>query len=235
MIYIRGDTHGQIGQVSEAAMSGESSWTHEDVLIVAGDFGFVFMGEQSCLSEKNNLDFLARKPYTILFVDGNHEGFPFLKHYPEEIRYGAPVRRIRSNIFWLQRGYVYTIEGHTFFVMGGASSVDRVFRQQYFERTGERIWFEEELPTQAEYTRAIANLSDRGRKTDYIITHTAPASVIFRLTKEMPDEHEVELAGFLDWIYHEICFKKWFFGHFHVDQVVDKKVIACFKQVHKLE
>lgn len=235
MIYIRGDTHGQIDQLSESVMFGERSWTQEDILIVTGDFGYVFMGEQNYISEKNNLDALARKPYTILFVDGNHEGFPFLKQYPEEIRYGAPVRRIRNNIFWLQRGHVYGIEGRTFFVMGGAYSVDRAFRKQYFERTGERIWFEEELPNREEYTRAIVNLNAYGRKVDYIITHTAPTSVILRLTRRMPDEHEMELTGFLDWVYHEIQFKKWFFGHYHVDQIINKKIIACFKQVHKLK
>ena len=235
MIYIRGDTHGQIDQLSESVIFGERSWTQEDILIVTGDFGYVFMGEQNYTSEKNNLDMLARKPYTILFVDGNHEGFPFLKQYPEEIRYGAPVRRIRNNIFWLQRGYVYGIEGRTFFVMGGAYSVDRAFRRQYFERTGEKIWFEEELPNSEEYNRGIANLNAYGRKVDYVITHTAPTSIVLQMTMSLPDVHEVELTGFLDWVYHEVQFRKWFFGHFHMDQVINDTVIACCNQVHRLD
>ena len=49
---------------------------------------------------------------------GNHEGFDYLLNYPEEERYSASVRRIRDNIFWLQRGFVYTIEGIRVFVMG---------------------------------------------------------------------------------------------------------------------
>lgn len=234
MVYIRGDTHGQIGQFTEEAMPGESSWSKEDILIVTGDFGFVFMGE-NYTSEKNDLDCLARKPYTILFVDGNHEGFPFLMQYPEETRYGAPVRRIRNNIFWLQRGYIYNIEGYTFFVMGGAYSVDRAFRQQYFDRTGEKIWFEEELPNNEEYNRAVANLNHCGRSVDYIITHTAPAAVIYRLTNGMPDSNEKELAGFFEWVYNEVSFTKWFFGHFHIDQVFYDGLISCYRQVNKLE
>lgn len=235
MIYIRGDTHGQIGHFSDDVMSGESTWTQEDILIVTGDFGYVFMGEHNYISEKNNLDTLARKPYTILFVDGNHEGFPFLKQYSEEIRYGASVRRIRNNIFWLQRGYVYSIEGRTFFVMGGAYSVDREFRQQHFESTGEEIWFKEELPNREEFNRATTSLNACGRKVDYVITHTAPTSIILRLTKSLPEVHEMELTGFLDWVYHEVQFRKWFFGHFHVDQVINDAVTACCNQVHKLE
>lgn len=235
MIYIRGDTHGQIAQFTEEAMPGEASWTREDVLIVTGDFGYVLMGERKYLSEKNNLDVLAGKPYTILFVDGNHEGFPFLKQYPEEIRYGAPVRQIRNNIFWLQRGYVYLIEGNTFFVMGGAYSMDKEFRQQYFKRTGEKIWFKEELPNKEEFNRAISSLNLYGRSVDYVITHTAPMSVIYRLTGGMPNSKEIELAGFLDWVYYNINFKKWFFGHFHMDRIVDDQIMACYHQVYKLE
>ena len=106
MIFIRGDTHGEEGQFTEQAMPGEAAWNAEDILLIAGDFGCVFQGEDRYMSERNKLNALAKKPYRILFVDGNHEGFPFLMAYPEEIQYGAPVRKIRDNIFWLQRGYI---------------------------------------------------------------------------------------------------------------------------------
>lgn len=101
MIRIRGDTHNEIGQFTEEVMPGESTWTKDDILIVAGDFGYVLHGEDLYLSERNNLNTLAQKPYTILFVDGNHEGFLYLGAYPEELHFGALVRRIRKNIFWL--------------------------------------------------------------------------------------------------------------------------------------
>lgn len=114
MINITGDRHGEEARFSDTALPDQSKWTEADKLIIAGDFGFVFQGEKKFLSEKNKLDALAKKKYEILFVDGNHEGFDFLVDYPEEERYGAPVRRIRDNIFWLQRGYIYTIEGKTF-------------------------------------------------------------------------------------------------------------------------
>lgn len=123
MISITGDRHGEEARFSDTALPDQSKWTEADKLIIAGDFGFVFQGEKQFISERNKLDTLAEKKYEILFVDGNHEGFDFLFNYPEEVRYGAPVRRIRDNVFWLQRGYVYTIEGKTFFVMGGAYSI----------------------------------------------------------------------------------------------------------------
>ncbi len=234
MIYIRGDTHGEESQFSDQAMAGESSWTADDILMIAGDFGFVFQGEDRYLSERNKLDSLAKKPYRILFVDGNHEGFPFLSAYPEEIQYGAPVRRIRKNIFWLQRGYIYDIEGFSFFVMGGAHSMDKAFRMKYFEVCGEKIWFEEELPSKDEFNRAIASLRAHNMEVDYIVTHTAPRTIIPRIIHAAPDMTDAELTGFLDWVYHEVKFKKWYFGHFHEDLEINDQMMACYTQIREI-
>lgn len=227
MIYIIGDRHGEEDVFSEEKLPGQSLWTANDIVIVTGDFGYVMRGERNNLPEKNKLDALARKPYTILFCDGNHEGFDYLEQYPEEVRYVAPVRCIRNNIFWLQRGYIYTIEGKTFFVMGGAYSIGKAFRMRYQEICGEKIWFEKELPSPEEYRRAIQNLEASNNKVDYIITHTAPRSIIPRIIHGYPDDHDRELTGFLDWVYHEISYVRWFFGHFHTDAVVNDLIICC--------
>lgn len=234
MIYIIGDRHGENGGFSEETLPGQAAWTSDDTVIVTGDFGYVMRGEQNNLPERNTLNALAKKPYTILFCDGNHEGFDYLVKYPEEMRYGAPVRRIRDNVFWLQRGYVYTIEGKTFFVMGGAYSMDKAFRLWHQECTGEKIWFEQELPTAEEYQRAIQSLQDHSNRVDYILTHTAPRSVIPRIIAAYPDDHDRELTGFFDWIYHEVSFTKWYFGHFHVDVPIGDSLIACYAQIHRL-
>jgi hypothetical protein len=56
MIYIRGDTHGEECQFSEQAMPGESSWTADDILLIAGDFGFVFQrGKIDTFPNETNL------------------------------------------------------------------------------------------------------------------------------------------------------------------------------------
>lgn len=235
MIYVRGDTHGEIANFSDEMMPGQSSWTQDDTLIVCGDFGFIF---HCNLAEKNNLDMLSRKPYTTLFVCGNHENYDALERYPEEVRYGAPVRKITDNIFWLQNGFVYTIEGKTFFVMGGGYSRDKAWRLQYEKVYGEKIWFKQEMPTPEQYLRAIATLETRDMKVDYIITHTAPRTIIPRLIYRAPDPHEAELNGFLDWIYrHEKTqFHKWFFGHFHLDdEQVNDRMVACYHTVYRIE
>ena len=232
MIYIRGDTHGDCTYFSDTWMPRQSAWTAKDKLIVTGEFGFVFSGGPS---EHNKLDELAKKPYEILFLDGNHENFDTLVTYPEEMRYGAPVRRIRDNIFWLQRGYLYSIEGKRFFVMGGGYSIDKSWRMNYERTGGQKIWFPQEMPSAEEYRRAIATLEGCEKKVDYILTHTAPRIIIPRVLHKNPDPHEGELNGFLDWVYHEVAFQKWYFGHFHMDMQVNDQMIACFEQVYQIE
>ena len=235
MIYIRGDTHGDPGEFTPEVMPGEDRWTKDDILLITGDFGFLLRDGEKHPRELEKLDTLARKPYTIAFVDGNHEGFPFLNACPTEVRWGAPVKRLRHNVFWLRRGYIYTIAGIRFFVMGGAYSPDKAFRLKYAHISGEAIWFPEELPCPEEYHRAIASLEAAGKKVDYILTHTAPRSIIPRLIHAMPDPHDAELTGFLDWVCHEVEFRGWYFGHFHEDLHLDDRLVAVFRQVHCLK
>lgn len=234
MVYVIGDRHGEADSFCEERLPGQCRWTAEDTVIVTGDFGFVMRGEKNSLPERSKLDALAEKPYTVAFCDGNHEAFPYLEEYPEEIRFGAPVRRIRENVLWLRRGNVYTIEGKTFFVMGGAHSMDREWRLRYQEICGERIWFPEELPSAEEYRRAIRSLEAHRHRVDYIITHTAPRTIIPRILGRYPDDHDRELTGFLDWVYHDVAFTRWYFGHFHEDLEVNEQMVCCYTKVHKI-
>ncbi len=234
MIHVRGDTHGCLDRFSDLWMPGESRWSAGDLLIVTGDFGFVFLGEEENPEEQKKLDALAQKPYEILFVDGNHEGFDHMEHYPEEHRHGGPVRRLRPNIFWLRRGNIYTIQDKTFFVMGGGYSLDKSWRVAHEQVYGQRIWFPQEMPTAEEYHRATDSLQAHGMRVDYILTHTAPRIIIPRVIHRPPDPHEAELNGFLDWVYHEVEFKQWFFGHFHEDLKVNDHMVACYELVHSL-
>lgn len=231
MIYIHGDTHGYLSAFEELT----PVLTKDDKLIITGDFGFVFHGGDADAVERNKLDELAKKPYEILFLDGNHENFPILETYPEIIRHGAPVRQLRPNIFWLQRGYVYTIEDKTFFVMGGGYSIDKARRMDYQRCSGQPVWFAEEMPSDEEYRRAIRNLEAHGMTVDYILTHTAPSGIIQQIICRPPDPHEAELNRFLDWIYYTATFKRWYFGHLHEDRNLYDLMIACYNDVHPLE
>jgi hypothetical protein len=236
MVYVTGDTHRDIRYFTPGPLCRDPGWGPGDKVIVTGDFGFVMEGEENSDREKYMLDELGRKDFEILFVDGNHEGFPYLEQYPEELRYGAPVRRIRRNIFWLQRGYVYIIEGMTFLTLGGAASMDKAWRLSYCDQHGIPIWFEREIPSDEELDRALESLRRHGGKVDYIITHTAPKTFFRKLVGRDPSiyDADVSLTRRLYEIYCEAEFTHWFLGHFHVDQALNDRMIACMDLVHRL-
>lgn len=224
MIYITGDTHGEQARFSPAAMPGEDKWGEDDILIICGDFGFLFANDAR---ENAFLDKLSEKPYTICFCDGNHENFPAIYAYPQEEWNGGRVHRIRKNIFHLMRGQVFLIDGKKIFAMGGAYSIDKYMRKDGLS------WWKEELPSNEEYREATQNLRESGNCVDYIITHTAPREMIRRMGK-YPDMHDAELTGFLEWIMYEVKFKKWFFGHWHTDEEFDERFRALWFDVETI-
>ncbi|MGN1050741.1 MAG: metallophosphoesterase [Acutalibacteraceae bacterium] len=221
MIYITGDTHGDINRFSSDYLPGEELWTENDYLIVCGDFGLIFYDDKE---EKEQLDNLSEKPYTILWVCGNHENFNALYKYPIEIWNGGKVHRIRKNIFHLMRGQIFNINGKKFFTFGGAYSIDR------YMRVKNKSYWEEELPNDEEYNEAIKNLNFNDKTVDYIITHTAPKEIVRRMGY-YPDPHDMQLTGFLEWVMYEVSYSKWFFGHWHEDKEIDNKHRALYYDV----
>ncbi len=225
MIYITGDTHGEIGRFGEHGIDGAHTLTEKDYLIVTGDFGFLFYppGTMEYASRQGDLDTMSKKPYTILFVDGNHENFPMIFSYPEEEWMGGRVHRIRPNILHLMRGQVYTIQGKTFFTMGGAYSIDRYLRQE-----GVSFW-QEEIPSPEEYKTATANLARVNNRVDVVLTHTAPLEIIRQMGRT-PDPHDRELCGFLEWVMYDVKFEHWYFGHWHIDRTFYGKIHAVYQE-----
>lgn len=232
MIYVTGDTHGD----TDTLMNGRHipdgrKLCRDDKMIVCGDFGFVMHADkfEGRYSDEWKLDRLEKEyPCELLFVSGNHENFNRLETCPAEERYGGSVRRIRKNIFLLRRGEVYNIEGKSFFTFGGAYSTDRAFRKE------NESWWPKELPSPREYSNAVNNLKKYKNSFDYIITHTCPYRLIPMMGKYC-DPHEAELSGFLDWIFTDVKFSRWFFGHWHTDrEFYGGKIIGCYETVYKI-
>ena len=202
MIYITGDTHAFFDQLTNRME--HAGITQGDTAIVCGDFGFTWGRDY----DEMHLDAMEQLPYTIAFVDGNHENFDKLYEYPVVDFCGGRAHQVRQNVFHLMRGEVFEIEGHSFFCFGGAYSTDKAGRTPHIE------WWPQELPTNEDYKHARASLERIGYKTDYVLTHTIPTSFIHRLGK-YPDGHDAELTGYFEWLYRGLDFKKWFAGHFH--------------------
>ena len=114
MIYVTGDVHGEyydfMNRICGAGVK------KDDTVIVCGDFGLVWNDEY----HKFFLKALANQPFSVLFVDGNHEDFDLLYTYPVEQWNGGNIHKIADNIYHLMRGQVFEIE------IGRASCRERV-------------------------------------------------------------------------------------------------------------
>ena len=116
-IFITGDTHGDFTRFKKEVFYEQAELTKEDCIIITGDFGGVW---DSSANERYWLDWLEQKPFTTLFVSGNHENFDLLAEYPVEDWCGGTVQRIRPSVIHLMRGQVYSIQGKKFFKIGRA-------------------------------------------------------------------------------------------------------------------
>lgn len=216
----------------------------DDYIILCGDYGGVWSDTPE---EKYWLDWLEEKPWTTLWVDGNHENFDILNSFPVHHWHGGNVHYVRPHVIHLMRGQAYEIAGNTFFTMGGAQShdiedgildpaaPDFQIRYSGLKRAGRRrfrvlgkSWWPEELPSDEEYLTAMETLERIGWKADYVITHCAPTSIALAINRRNEPDR---LSDFLDMVNSRLDFQHWFFGHFHDNRAVDAKHILLWEQI----
>ena len=121
-VYITGDCHGDFRKFSTDSFPEQKGLSRDDFVIVCGDFGLW----HDTKDERYWLNWLQSKPFTLLFVDGNHENFDRLysDEFPIIDFHGGKVHKIRENVYHLMRGHVFELCGKKFFAFGGASSHD---------------------------------------------------------------------------------------------------------------
>ena len=164
MIYITGDTHGDLSHFKDPKLTrlGE-----KDIVIVCGDFGFLW--DPNDPKEKRNLEWLKKRKYTICFLDGAHENFDMLDSYTPYRWKGGNTHKIADNIYHLMRGEMFMFENKTFFVMGGGESEDKDMREDGVS------WWKAELPTAEDLKNGQDNLREYKYAVNYVLTYEAPA------------------------------------------------------------
>ena len=208
MIYVTGDTHQNINikKLTIDFFPEQKFMTKNDYVIICGDFGCVWNGSNS---DKYWQRWFDNKNFTTLFVDGNHENFNLIKQYPISEWNGGKVQFITPSIIHLMRGEIYNIDGYSFFAMGGASSHDIEFRTENIS------WWKDELPNDKEYENAFKNLEKHNNKVDFIISHCCSDNVQNMINSNYVHD---KLTNFFRIIDETVEFKKWFFGHYHIDK-----------------
>lgn len=247
-IFITGDTHGDFTRFKKGIFPEQAEMTKEDCVIITGDFGGVW---DNSAEERHWLDWLEKKPFTTLFVTGNHENYDLLAEYPVEEWHGGQVQKIRPSVIHLMRGQLYSIQGKAFFTMGGASSHDiqdgilepddplfkkkcrRLDASGAMYRVNHRSWWKEELPSEEEYQTARDTLDRAGWAVDYIITHCCSTSVQDELSSGFYKADA--LTDFLDEITQRCQFKYHFFGHYHTNKIIQAKYVLLYEQIIRLK
>ena len=163
--FVTGDTHGSqsydlygidgfMRRFGTTAFPEQRGMSKDDYVLILGDFGGVWHTERTAVrespEEKNALDWLEQKPFTTLFIPGNHENYNRLtgcrdekllnswlfaklppaekekltRGYPRREWHGGHVRALRPSVLMLERGDIFLISGKYCFAFGGARSHD---------------------------------------------------------------------------------------------------------------
>ena len=226
MIFITGDLHGHhdIHKFSMSCFTMQNELTRSDYVIICGDFGLLWCDSEE---EKNWLKWLDKKPWTTLWIDGNHENFDMLEDYPIEEWHGGRIQKITDNIFHLCRGSLFEIDGKRIFTFGGAESHDKQYR-----KLGITMW-EEEFPNEEEMEHGRQVLEFANWKADIVITHSLPSHIQKDLFSGTNYKSNI-LTDFFDELDEKMSFKLWFSGHYHHSGWYDKKHILIYNDIVKL-
>lgn len=246
MVYVTGDCHGDYRRFDNKEFPEQKEMTRDDYVIVCGDFGYWDKSSEQEWWRK----WLARKPFTLLFVDGNHENFDMLKELPVREWHGGKIQKIKNNVFHLMRGQVFEIEGKKFFTFGGARSHDisdgilepddPEFRDKYRTysmlgycfRVNHESWWKEEMPSEEEFAEGIANLERNDWKVDYIISHCASNSCQALAIGGWGERNQ--LTDYFDMIQQRCEYKEWFFGHYHDNRRITEKDTLLYENIVRI-
>lgn len=250
MIYITGDCHQDFERFNIDVFPEQKEMTKDDCVIICGDFGGVWNRNEESSREAKLMDWLENRPFTTLFVDGNHENFDRLYAYPVEKWHGGKVHKIRPSVIHLMRGQVFEIDGKSIFAFGGASSHDiaggilepddpdfkkkkkKLDQGWYPYRVNHVSWWKQELPSEEEMQEGIENLAAHDNKVDFIVTHCCASSTQNLLGGGL---YKADiLTEYHEKIRQNTSFKKWFFGHYHDNRNVNIEEILIYEQMIRI-
>lgn len=247
MIFVTGDTHREFSRFCRNVFPIQDELTKDDYVIIAGDFCGVWDPVCEYNEERIRLDWLDKLPFTVLFVDGNHENFDRLAQYPEIEWNGGRVHQVRPSVLHLERGYVFNLEGQKVFTFGGAESTDveggilDPADPEYTNKLHEVIsdyapfrvkgvsWWEQELPTDEEMQRGLENLRNVDGQVDLIITHCASSSTQAVISQRKPNK----LTDYFEQIKREVHYKDWYFGHYHQTRDLRAGEHAIYSEIRR--
>lgn len=250
-----GDIHGELNVIQEMACrshSGSREWSNA-VVVVCGDVGLGFRDFDMERLKKVNEEFEAIGSM-LIFMRGNHDDPSF---------YGTDKIQL-SNTIAVEDYSVINTANFSTILIGGATSVDRVWRLQeeakrnkykspHSEHLAKFYWEDERAVFDYDKLRAVL---DENGKIDSVITHTtvsfappyAKDAVLswFRVDDKLKEDLGEERKT-MDQIYQCLTLdfnqtlRFWAYGHFHTNNrinVGDCEFIGLgeqeFKDINKI-
>lgn len=226
MIYITGDTHGSFNRIADFCR--EKHTTKDNILIILGDAGINYHRGYMDIMKK---DFLAELPITLLCVHGNHEQRPFtIPTYTEQEWHGGIVyvENEYPSILFAKDGEVYDLDGQKAIAIGGAYSIDKMFRIMYGYG-----WWADEQPSDEIKRYVEKQLEKRNWKIDVVLSHTVPLKYepteVFLpgVDQSRVDKSTEEWLGKIE---EQLQYRKWYCGHYHAEKEVDR-VRLMFEEI----
>ena len=84
-------------------------------------------------------------------------------------------------------------------------------------------------------TEGMMNLKQNGSQVDYIITHSPYTSALRQMDQGSGVYKTDILTDYLQEIQESVEYKKWFFGHMHVNQnFPEDNAIAIYEQIIRI-
>ena len=232
-IYLTGDTHADFRDLLFKSVLYE--FTEKDLLIILGDVGINFWGNERDDMSKH---FLSAVKCTVLCIHGNHEmrpTSPAIAHKYRKIAWMGDYAYVEDDfpkLIMADEGARYHINGRDFLVIGGAYSVDKPYRLKMGFG-----WFPDEQLSDEEKDMIRQKVAEHGNREDIILAHTCPYNnrpiecFMPGLDQSTVDE-SMEL--FLQEIVDSAEYNALYCGHWHTDKL-DGKIRIMFHDIIMLE
>ena len=230
MVYITGDRHGDFTDLKVDSMCGK--YTKKDIIIILGDAGINYYVKQKRNAEENLLqeekkcrklkeDIQSVVNATLFCVHGNHEARPeCIEGYQKKKWHGGTVyyQKEYPNILFAKDGEVYDFNGKKYIVIGGAYSIDKMYRLLCGYN-----WFKDEQPSDAIKKKVEARLEKENWKIHGVLSHTCPyryePKELF-LKEVDQDKVDKSTEKWLDTIEKGLDYQVWYFGHYHGEKAI---------------
>lgn len=218
MIYITGDTHGDLSRISEFCINKKLS--QDDIIIILGDVGLNYFADMRDQIQKKTI---ADLPMELFCIHGNHEIRPEnISSYFEKEWNGGKVyiEDAYPNILFAKDGEIYNLNSMTAIAIGGAYSLDK-----YYRLNMGYPWFEDEQPSYEIKLRVENSLKKSNWNVDIVLSHTCslryePNEVFINGIEQSTIDKSTEI--WLDSLESKLNYRYWFCGHYHTNKIIEK-------------